>query len=230
MTNPFEVTPKRIEDLSEGEFVALVNRLIWDDARRLGLAPNDVRISMRIDDPDQGADAITNGRHRGGRSIENGLGVWQFKKSWRDLGRLRKEVEKGKAVQDIFRQGGGYTLVVGRRMVPNTQLSREAGLRAMVSAAGCSGNVRLFAAEQVAAWASSVPAAAFDSILTSKSTDASTISSNSIPGTKPLTSPTRCALRLYRPYRRACLDQILLLFTRESKANLAWARRGWRLN
>jgi hypothetical protein len=56
---PFQVDANEMARLNEHELVRLVNRLIWHEGRMLRLPVEAVSITLRIHDPDGGADAIT---------------------------------------------------------------------------------------------------------------------------------------------------------------------------
>jgi hypothetical protein len=156
--NVFQLTHQEIQALHELDLVRLVNRLLWHEGWRERIPPSEIRISLRINDPDGGVDALTNASERGGRFLETGLRVWQFKKTWRAKGDLEAEVRKP-AVQDAFRVGAGYTLVIGENRPARTLDRWQRELRQIATMAGCTGTVRLLDAEQVARWASAVPSA-----------------------------------------------------------------------
>src|SRR6266508_4399986 len=103
MPSAFEITPREIENLSELDLVRLVNLLIRDEGRRLQLPPTNVKTSLRISDPDGGADAITDAGEREGPHLEDGDRVWQFKKRWPEGARRAAELRK-RAVQAAFKQ------------------------------------------------------------------------------------------------------------------------------
>lgn len=93
-TTVFEIVPEEIERMVVDQFVDLVTTLMLDEGVRLGIPPNEIRVTRRIYDPDGGADAITDAGTEKGRYFAPGLTVWQFKKSWPDLGKLAGEVGK----------------------------------------------------------------------------------------------------------------------------------------
>jgi hypothetical protein len=135
-----------------------LNHLLLAEGRRLGAAAADLKTSLRTNDPDGGADALT---VVSGTSAYMGPGeqVWQFKKHW--PARAIREKELGKpAVQAAFKRGAGYTLVSGKSVAPPTQLAHEEELQDLAREAGCRGPVRVLHPEQVAAWASNVASAA----------------------------------------------------------------------
>src|SRR6266508_3952092 len=100
---PFQVDADEIARLNEHQLVRLVNRLIWHEARRLRLPVEEVRITLRIHDPDGGADAITRAEEEASDWIPAGSTVWQFKKAWPGATRLRREFAKP-AVREVIEQ------------------------------------------------------------------------------------------------------------------------------
>ena len=58
-SNPFAVTAAEIAALNEHQLVIFANLLIWAEGKKLGVPAADVKISLRIHDPDGGADAET---------------------------------------------------------------------------------------------------------------------------------------------------------------------------
>src|SRR5919197_6547142 len=95
LPSPFEIGPDEVEVLSDVELVRLVNRLSQDEGRRLELPPNEVLTTLRIDDPDGGADALTDMGTKVGRFLGTGKVVWQFKRRWPSKTK-RIETELGK--------------------------------------------------------------------------------------------------------------------------------------
>jgi hypothetical protein len=158
----FQITYQEVELLRDFEFVRLVNDLILAERHRLHLPTNAVQTTLAINDPDGGADALTD--NTGGDSTYFPLGrtAWQFKKTWptqtEKNNELERELQKP-AVQEVFQSGGNYILVVGKRMTPTTHQKREAQLTVLAQASGCTGTVRLLDANLVAIWASVIPAA-----------------------------------------------------------------------
>ena len=140
--HPFDLTATDIERLANDDFVALVNRLIRVDCHRLGLPPDAARTTLRINDADGGVDALTDAGESGSRFVPPGWTAWQYKQRW-EPAKLQKEIRDGPAVQEAFRQGAGYTLVVARGMTPAAQVDAAQRLRRMVQAAGGTGPVRL---------------------------------------------------------------------------------------
>jgi hypothetical protein len=157
--NPFQPTFTEIASLTGEELVRLLNLLIAEGGRRSKIPPDRIDTTIRINVPDGGADAIINTGRKRSRWLGRGLTAWQFKRRWPGPARLGKEMQKGHAVQDVFRRGGGYALVLGEDLVPTDREKKEEQLRAIAAEAGSRGEVRLFAARQVAPWASEVPAA-----------------------------------------------------------------------
>jgi len=157
--NPFQPTFTEIASLTGEELVRLLNLLIAEGGRRSKIPPDRIDTTIRINVPDGGADAITNTGRKRSRWLGRGLTAWQFKRRWPGPARLRKEMEEGHTVQDVFRRGGGYTLVVGQDLIPTDREKKEEQIRAIAAEAGCKGEVRLFAASHVAPWVSEVPAA-----------------------------------------------------------------------
>jgi hypothetical protein len=158
MASAFEVTAKQVADLPhEFAFVELVNRLIWDECQKRHLPAEAARLTLRIHDPDGGADAVVDAADRPGTYIPPGLTVWQFKPKWLTEKKLQTELQKP-AVQDAFKGGAGYVLVNQKGMAASLQVSRQKKLADLAKAAGCSGPVLLYVSDHVAHWASTVPA------------------------------------------------------------------------
>ena len=157
--SPFELHAGAIEALREDDLVRLVNTLIWDEGRRLGVPATAIRVTLRTKDPDGGIDALTDVGARDSRYLRSGEMVWQFKRSWPDRARLRDRDLAAPGAKEAFERGAGYTLVVGEGMVPRTHLSRLRTLEGLARDEGCRGPVQLLDAEQVARWTSSVPGA-----------------------------------------------------------------------
>ncbi len=162
MASAFEVVAKDITASSEEQLVELCNLLIWEDAMSAHMPSERVKITLRIHDPDGGIDAFTDNLGPAVRFVLDGLTVWQFKKRWpRSLARFKKELEGARAAQEQFEKGAGYTLVVGQSMAANRQLEREKTIEEIARSVGCTGPVRVFFADQVARWATNVPATLF---------------------------------------------------------------------
>ncbi len=126
------------------------------------IPPERVKITLKIHDPDGGIDAFTDNPGSVARFVLDGLTVWQFKKRWpRNLDRFKKDLEGARAAQEQFEKGAGYTLVVGQSMAANRQLARGETIAEMAMAVGCTGPVRVFFADQIARWATKVPATLF---------------------------------------------------------------------
>ncbi len=96
--------------------------------------------------------------------------AWQFKKAWptatsKTGSQTDLELELMKTgVQEVFTEGGGYTLVLGRGVTARGAhglSAKQKILEQRARAAGCIGPVRLLAADKIASWASSDPAALF---------------------------------------------------------------------
>src|SRR5687768_6367000 len=80
--NPFALTPLEIEALTEDEFVTLLNRLIEDRAIVAGVRIENVRTTLRTNDPDGGIDAAVDTATVDDQFLGQGYSVWQFKKSF----------------------------------------------------------------------------------------------------------------------------------------------------
>src|SRR5262249_43374085 len=141
--------------------VELTNRLLMSEAHQYGIPLSATNVTVRVDDPDGGADALTNTGGIATPNLRQGKLVWQCKKRWprhSTKSGLDKELQK-RAVQAAFEDGAGYSLVVGESKSANTQLDRATRLENEARTAGCRGPVQLLHADQVTAWASGVPAA-----------------------------------------------------------------------
>src|SRR2546429_455725 len=108
-SSPFRITPSNIAELTEVGLVALLNHLLWDEGRRLNLPPNALKLSLRIQEPDGGADAITDPLGKTAPHLGDGLMVWQFKQTqrWLTEKQLIEELNKP-VVQAAFSNGAGY--------------------------------------------------------------------------------------------------------------------------
>lgn len=59
MSSIFEIKPEEIKSLRDVEFVDMMNHLLCAEADRVGVPPNNVSTSLRVNDPDGGVDART---------------------------------------------------------------------------------------------------------------------------------------------------------------------------
>ncbi|MBF6611613.1 MAG: hypothetical protein IVW55_00610 [Chloroflexi bacterium] len=160
--NPSEITYRDIENLPDIGVVRLVNLLIKDEGERLRLPANQVRTTLAITDPDGGIDAITDAVEKESSYFPRGSTVWQFKKSWPGTPQQREAELTKPAVQEMFAQGSNYIMVVGHRTTPHWNRKREEALRDLAREHGCTGEVRIYEANLIAGWASTVPAARFE--------------------------------------------------------------------
>src|SRR4029078_8009275 len=90
MFAPFEMTHGAIVRLDEKPLVSLCNRLVWNDARRAGVPPQNILISLRTKAPDGGIDADTDSGALQGEHVPTGRTAWQFKKTWKGPASLTK--------------------------------------------------------------------------------------------------------------------------------------------
>jgi hypothetical protein len=141
--------------------VELINLLIRDEARRLGIPAAGAITTSAIDLADDAVDAITEGCPRPGDHIAAGDVVWQFKKPTPKWKRLEEDLKKSETARTYFRNGAGYSYIEGRRLAAPTRLLRARKLRGILSGVGCAGRVSFLTADDVAGWASLVPAAVF---------------------------------------------------------------------
>ena len=166
--NPFAITPSEVESLTTEHQVKLLNRLVENQILHRSLPIDGARTTLRLNDADGGIDAIVNTGTVDDEFLGYGYSVWQFKKSYpsdstksKPKSDLELELEKP-GVQEAFRAGGGYTLVVTEQRSPggpHGQIAKLKRLEELARNVGCKGRVRLLFADHVARWATQDPAA-----------------------------------------------------------------------
>ncbi len=155
MNTIFEIRQKEIELLEDVQLVDLMNHLLSAEADKIGIPPNKVRTSLRINDPDAGVDAEIVGQEGLGerRWIPSGLSIWQFKSGGISPGDIKPEFDKT-GVQEAVHKGGTYCFVVGRDYVPTDKNSREEVLNKCFQGISLTPKYRFFTAGDIARWAS----------------------------------------------------------------------------
>ncbi len=139
--------------------VELFNLLIRDEGRRLGIPPARIVTTSAIDLADEAIDAITEANPSEGDHIATGDVLWQFKKPTPNWTRLTRDLQASETAQAYFARGAGYTYVEGRRLAPSKKLRRIGKLQNVLGSVGCTGPVSFLTADDVARWATRVPAA-----------------------------------------------------------------------
>lgn len=150
---PIHLDGRVVDALTPPEFTAFVNRLLMTEAAAQRLAPNQVRITERTNDPDGGVDALLLGVP-GSKWAVPGDSVWQFKKGEIDNSEAITEIRKPE-VGPRLAAGAAYYLCIGKDITAAVADNREV---AMVEAAGVAKErVKVYNASQLAQWAASLP-------------------------------------------------------------------------
>lgn len=159
---PFDISAARIAHLSEDDLVRLMNHLLWAEASHLGMQADHVRTSLRFNDPDGGIDALIGAAPSSSMFFSPEEVVWQFKKTWPQPAGIRRDLTTGAGAREAFARGAGYAFVIGQDKVPQTQRRFQKSLEEVATEFGCTGGIRLYCAEQVARWATSVLSAVLE--------------------------------------------------------------------
>jgi hypothetical protein len=150
---PIHIDGRVVDGLTPPEFTAFVNKLLLAEAAAQHLAPHQVRVTERTNDPDGGVDALLLGA-QGSAWIPEGDSVWQFKKGEIDNEEARAEVAKPEVAPRLA-AGAAYYLCIGKDVTAVVADNREV---AIVDAAGVSRDrVKVYNASHLAQWAASLP-------------------------------------------------------------------------
>jgi hypothetical protein len=150
---PIHVDGRVVDGLTPPEFTAFVNKLLFAEAAAQHLAPSQVLITERTNDPDGGVDALLLDA-QGSEWVSEGDSVWQFKKGEIDNEEAREEITKPEVVPRLA-AGASYYLCVGKDVTANVADNRAV---AMAEAAGVARDrVKVYNGSQLAQWAASLP-------------------------------------------------------------------------
>jgi hypothetical protein len=135
MNTILSVQNEHLTRLNPTEAVGIFRKLLWAEARRIGLPLSKVHISTWINVPDGGIDAVVeDGTLASNDLIRSGLTGYQLKasdafKPWQ-LGQIKKElfdkktpkkVNLGSSIRDCLDKGGTYVLVCFRQEFTDKQ-------------------------------------------------------------------------------------------------------------
>ena len=151
-TTIFSVESKHLSKLGPEEGVSLLRDLLWAEARRIGLPPHKIIISLNTTVKDGGIDAKVEGDPSGGSLLVSGDTLFQIKtgasfKPWRQsdlkkelLGKTRSEPAKqllSEAVNSCLKQGGRYILItLGHDLLPQQHTQAVNSLRDLLLTCG----------------------------------------------------------------------------------------------
>lgn len=160
MNSIFEIKPNEIELLDSDQLVDLMNHLLCAESDKIGISPDNVNITIRIDVPDGGVDARTiNSEEIESRWIPLGLSIWQFKSGDIFPNEIDQEFNKP-GVQEVIRQGGSYCFVAGKDYVDRQRIDREQKLKQCFQDNNLTPKYKFLTASDIARWASEHPAIA----------------------------------------------------------------------
>jgi len=160
MSSIFEIKPQEIESFDDVRLVDLMNHLLCAEVDKIGVSPENINTTLRINDPDGGVDARTViPEELKYRWIPLGLSVWQFKSGDISPSKIKQEFIKH-GVQEAVRKGGTYCLVAGKDYVAQPRQRREEKLKQCFLEISLPPKYRFYNASDIARWASEHPSIA----------------------------------------------------------------------
>jgi hypothetical protein len=162
MPNPlFDIEERDIENLTEPEFLDVLNRLLKAEAQKFGIPVQAVNTTMRSDDPDGGIDArIENSLTLPSSCrIPEGISVWQFKHGDSSPKEITGETQKT-GVQVAIDEDGTYCYAISKGYGDRARINRKNALNKAFRDKGLEPKNRLFTAQNIADWVSDYPSVA----------------------------------------------------------------------
>jgi hypothetical protein len=92
MSSPFEVTPKEVSDLTQDDFIRVMNALLMMEARRRQIPPDKLDLSWRARVRDGGVDASVDATGHHPNWAPDGYSIWQFRAGEQGPSDIRDEV------------------------------------------------------------------------------------------------------------------------------------------
>ncbi|MFQ5796987.1 MAG: hypothetical protein ACE5JP_18360, partial [Candidatus Bipolaricaulia bacterium] len=152
MAATFSVDSRTLSDLNAEAATKFFRDLLWCEARRVGLSPHKVVISLKTDVADGGIDARVDGSATTDSVLTKGLTYFQIKaghafKPW-ITGALKKELfgsstarpkrdRLAPEIRECFRNRGRYVLVsFGHDLTPHQQSTAKKTLTKLLQASG----------------------------------------------------------------------------------------------
>ncbi len=160
---PFDITPKRIEDL-DVRFTPFVNRLLDLEVRAAGLQGHHLSINYNETTPDGGVDAALRDAPQTDY-LPSGDSAWQFKRSGYGPTACAGEFAEATWAHQFVRGGGSYIIVIGATLPDNLIERRrkkvaEKAIELGLLTADDRQRIRVYDANKLARWASRFPSLA----------------------------------------------------------------------
>ena len=162
MVNPLHIENTEIGRLTQEQLPSVMNLLLRSEAANHQLSSEAVELSLRINDPDGGIDALVHAMNASSRWLPPGLSVWQFKAT-KSLtkAQIGEEVKKP-GVRAAMEKGATYCLVLGSDTIPSKYDRMKQQLADAISSSYPEAKFRFLAAGQIAEWASNHPVMALE--------------------------------------------------------------------